>query len=243
MSGGKRDETAEREGKPGSSLPELVVSIGKVLRRAAGLPSQENPLIAGSDEAHLPQLDRVSADVYLASRATEWHNPRAVEDELGAIRRELKRLKNRIAALDENTIRQINDTEGVDIDGVRFTAEFLLFTPVEERTVPVTLAAMERLEVAIVQVIEQTIDAGNQLPATGRIPNLAARNVAYLVAKYLRDVTGKTPALWTGATPSGPFEMALTEIFEILDVESGLQRPGEWAIKELTSKPSENSVF
>ena len=239
MSGGNRDETAAQEEGPSSSSWALLVSIGHVLRRAAGLPSRANPLFGGSDEAHLPQLNLVSVDVLLASRATEWHNPRAVEDELGAIRRDLRGLANRIASLDENTLRYINDTESIDIDGVRYTAEFHLHIPVENRMVPVALSAMERLEMAIVQVIEQTIDAGDQLPATGRIPNLAARKVAYFVAKYLHDVTGSPPALRTGANPSGPFARALREIFEILDIEAGIQRPGEYAI----SKLSENSDF
>jgi len=240
MSAENEMKQQNEKGSPAEDyLVSLLVSIGQVLRRAAGLPSQENPLITSSDEAHLPQLNLVLVDVWRASRATKWHNPRAVEDELGAIRRDLRGLANRIASLDENTLRYINDTESIDIDGVRFPAGFYRFIPVEERMVPVALSAMERLEMAIVQVIEQTIDAGDQLPATGRIPNLAARKVAYLVAKYLHDVTGSPPALWTGADPSGPFACVLREIFEILGIKAGIQRPGEYAI----SKLSENSEF
>ena len=120
--------------------------------------------------------------------------------------------------------------------------------PPEQRAIPAALSAIEQLEAAIFKVIEQTIEEGDKLPNTGRIPNYAARKVAFLVALYLYDTTGKAetgsiPALRTGSKPSGPFARALTEIFEILNIRSGIQRPGEWAISELTSKLSENSEF
>jgi len=60
-----------------------------------------------------------------------------------------------------------------------------------------------------------------------------------LVAELVEDVTGSPPALWTGSNPSGPFARALQEIFKIMNIEAGIQRPGEYAI----SKLSENSEF
>ena len=105
------------------------------------------------------------------------------------------------------------------------------------------LASLERFDAAIVERIELAIKLSDQLPETGRIPNYTARQVAYEVARYLQNVTGNIPALWTGSKPSGSFANALMKIFEILDIKSGIQRPGEWAIGRLTSKLSENSNF
>ncbi len=261
---------------------EIGLPIGQALQRAAGpsasglLLCRENPWLADSGGAHPPILDIAIRDIFRAGDLfiEVFHNPRAVEAKLEAVRRDIKRLRNRIASLGEN-IQIFIDLNGDPgpitelnlsaVDEAEAQAELealesvpiadrepfaisrarsrLYFVPHEEHTVPVALAAMVKLDAAIVLTLEEAIEAGEKLPATGRIPNVTARDLAYVVARYLRDVTGDIPGLTTKPVVTGPFALALQDIFEILDIKADIQRAGEWAISELTSKLSENSEF
>jgi len=254
---------------------ETGVSLGQALQRAAGLPasgpllSRENPWLADSGGAHPPILDTAIKEILGASSPIpNWRNPRAVEAELEAVRRDIKRLRNRIASLEEHT-----DYYGVDVNvyidlngdpgpgteriideaaqaewdaladddkTARAMADFY-FVPPEEYTISVALSAMAKLDAAIVQTIEEAIEASAKMSETSKNPKYARWHVAYVVARYLYDVTGDIPGLTTSPTVTGPFALALQEIFEILDLPKSVQRPGEYAKLKLTSELSENS--
>lgn len=207
---------------------EESISIGQALQRAAGLPAsgpllcRENPWLAGSGGAHPPILDTAITKIINASSPIpNWRNPRSAEAELEAVRRDIKRLRNRIASLEEYTDYygfNLNDyidlngdpgpmTERIvdeaaqaewdalaDDDKTASAMAGFYFVPHEEYTVPVALSAMAKLDAAIVLTIEEAIEASAKLQKTGRIPNVAARDVAYVVAEYVRDVTGKLPS-------------------------------------------------
>ncbi len=254
----------EKEGR--TAWDELGLSLGQALQRAAGFPAsgtllcRENTWFADSGGAHPPILDTAIKKIFHASWLfNDWHNPRAVEAELEEVCRNIKRLKNSIASLSgytevfidlngvpgpwtERIIDEVAQAEWdalADDDKTAIARADFYFVPYEDYTVPVALAALAKLDAAIVLTIEEAIEASAQLPKTGRIPNVVARDVAYVVARYLRDVTGDIPGLTTKPVVTGPFALALQEIFEILDIKAGVQRPGEYAI----SKLSENSEF
>ena len=106
------------EKKRRSGWGETGLSIGQVLQRAAGLPAsgpllcRENPWLADSGGAHPPILDTAINEILSASSPfPNWRNPRAVEAELEAVRRDIERLRNRIGSLEEHT-----DHYGIDLN-------------------------------------------------------------------------------------------------------------------------------
>ena len=247
----KRDETAEEEEKARLGLEARKRSIGHALRRAAGLPDEEDPFVKRSDEADLIDLNEVVAALWGETAPQMGRNPRAVEAELEAVRRDIKRLKKSIASLGSDTrhfIASCESPEGDALNSARMSGDFDRIVsahrawqarPREQRTISAAILAMDQLDAAIVPLIEQAIEASARLPKTGRIPNYHARNVAYLIALYVECVTGSPPGLWTGSEPSGPFARALQETFEALDIKASIQRPGEYA----TAKLSEDLEF
>jgi len=228
-------------------------SIARALRDAAGLPDLDNPFTERSDEAHLPYVGEFVELIWGHSPPHMGPNPRALEAEAEAVRSDINRLKKRLALLDReivNFIRTRESSEGEELYLAAQTGNFdrILSAhkawkaqPREQRILHAVFTELNRLEAVIVSLIEEAIEADAQLPKTGRIPNIHARNVAVVVAVYVEEVTGEIPGLTTSPMVTGPFALALTEIFKILGIKGGVQRPGEWAISELTSKLSKNS--
>jgi len=224
-------------------------SICQVLLRAAGLPDEKDPISDHLDFASMTVLEFTVGLIMFQSYGRTWPNPRIVEDKLEAIRRDIKKIERRIKSLDDGTQSKINragDPQQIEIEAAKLSGDFsrilhaskaTVVEPYEQWTIPAARSALARLDAGIKRTIEQTIEAGEHLPATGRIPNYSARTVACRVAEYLRDATGKTPTLWKGDEPSGPFALALREIFKILDIKAGVQRPGEYAISKLSENP------
>lgn len=246
--------------------PEECISIGQALQRAAGLPGsgpllcRENPWLAGSGGAHPPILDTAIKKILNASSPMpNWRNPRAVETELEAVRRDIKRLRNRIASLEEYTdiigfnLKGYIDLNGdpgpmterifdeaaqaewdalADDDKTASAMAGFYFVPYKECTVPVALAALAKLDAAIVLTIEEAIEASAKLPETGRIPNVVAKDVAYVVAEYVRDVTGELPGPRLRYSGSD-FERTLTEIFELLEIKADAQAPAKAVLLKL----------
>ncbi len=243
-------------------IEEWVLPTGHALRRAAGLSDQENPFITYSDEAHLPVLGDVVCRVMLATLPPQWHNPRTAKTKLEKVRKDIKVLKNRITAIDLCTQIAINNAgsphmqeylaakqqsinapsrETFDRAHAAFDAAY--GGPPDELAVPTMLALLEQFETAIVSTIEQIIKEGESLKEKGRIWNHEKNAIALIVAQYLHAVTGDIPGLTIRPVVAGPFALALQDIFEILGLPKVVQRPGEYAISELTSKLSTKSYI
>lgn len=247
---------------------ETGVYIGRALQRAAGFPAsgplicRENPWDADSGGAHPPILDTAIREIFRAGDTFyELLSPQVAEPKLEKVRKDIKRLKNSIASLGEyieafidlngdpgpGTERIIDEEAQAEWDALAdddktacAMADFY-FVPPEEYTISVALSAMAKLDAAIVQTIEEAIEASAKMSETSKNPKYARWHVAYVVARYLYDVTGDIPGLTTSPTVTGPFALALQEIFEILDLPKSVQRPGEYAKLKLTSELSENS--
>jgi hypothetical protein len=111
--------------------------------------------------------------------------------------------------------------------------------PREAWACPRAEAALEALEAACVPAIERTIEAGAALGSgrRGRRPNWAARSVALVVARYIRDVTGEPPSVWReGGRLGGAYGRALDEIFDAVGLGGDTYRAAEWAITELEGR-------
>lgn len=227
--------------------------IGRILRRSAGLPEEEDSFVERWDEVHLPNLRLVVSYIVIARHGPAWANPRTVEDALEEIRNDIKHLKKSIALLDGYTRGAINragdpgreEYEAAnlsgDIDRMVSASNAREAVPREQWTVPAALAALRQLEAAIVPVIERVIKADARMKETGRIPRYVKPNIAYIVARYLYDVTEEIPGLTTSPKVTGPFGLALQEIFDLLSLPKGVGNPGKIARLRLTSELPENS--
>jgi hypothetical protein len=90
------------------------------------------------------------------------------------------------------------------------------------------------IETSITLTINKVQDALEERENMGQLRTYAAQTVALGVAKYIYQVTQDIPGFWSGESPSGPYAMAVLEIFDLLGIPSGsLQRAGEYAIGEL----------
>lgn len=245
---------------------ELYLQIGHALRRAAGLPPLDDPIneIARPDELHLPWLGFFIGGISRGQFPTPDHvkRPRKVAQELTAIRHKLRDLQQRMAVLDDTTTVALNWAGSMgnraykkalesansheDLPPVLDPRDYLPREQYDGWDVQAALDTMARLEVAATEVEEQlTADAISEVAekpsgsSAGRKPNLNKRNVAVLVAQYIRAVTGNAPAFWKSDQPSGPFAKALAEIFNLLHLPSGIDRAAEQAIEATKGNPRE----
>lgn len=70
-----------------------------------------------------------------------------------------------------------------------------------------------------------------------RPPDYYARAISLRLAKLYAQKTGQYPTLGTSGETSDPstgFSRALREIFDLLDISTGVRSPAEWAIGQLT---------
>ncbi len=231
------------------------LSIGHVLRRAAGLPDEEDPFIKRSDEAHLPNVEWVFRLILGEFDSGGMIKKFGVEKaEVEKIHRDLKKLVKRIASLDLSTQSGINlvgfmkderlmdkEISDEDDDLMMALGKAALEVPPQARLIPAALLAMERLDTVIVHMIKRRIEIAAELNEKTKPLNRQKNEIALVVALYLEDVTGDIPGLTTRPVVTGPFALALQEIFEILGLPKGVQHPGDYAISELTSYLSKNS--
>jgi hypothetical protein len=264
---GEKDPTKDEPLTAREEYWEVILSICNALRRAAGLPEGENARLeeeklqddisneTNFNDAYFFAMHfnvlHVAYRIKYAGRGPIWPNPRSVEAELEEIRRDLKGLKNRITSLGvyiQSGINREGNPTVIERRAARLSGDYSRMRsarrtrpmPHDQQTLPALLSAMDQFEVGIVKVIEEANKEGDQLPQTGRIPSYAARDVAYEVAKYLQYVTGNIPGLTTSPKVTGPFALALQEIFDFLGLPDGVQKPGNYAKLKLTSELSEN---
>lgn len=197
----------------------------------------------------------MASHVLIASLGPTWERPSRVEAELEELRVMIRTLRLRLGSLtpslrtalnqeaDPQFVRQreLSRSAIADEDQISELRDLLNNpTPKDQWVIIATERELERLEAACVPAIERTIRAGEVLEPSGdrggRPPNWRARHVAYVIASYLMEATGRAPSLWTGQTPTGSFAMALTEIFKVLGIRSDIRRAGEWALSKLPSQ-------
>jgi hypothetical protein len=100
------------------------------------------------------------------------------------------------------------------------------------------IGEMDLLEEATRSTIRLTEALTREREDMGQTRTYAAKRVALEVAKYMYQVTGNIPGLWTGENPSGPYAKAVLEIFDLLGIPPGsLQRAGEYATAKLKGNP------
>jgi len=233
-----------------SQLDALMLSISNALRRAVGFPEKDDPYIVYSDEPRPRHLRESVCRVLIAAHAPAWSNPRAVEAELWEIYHGIDDLMYRISSLDDYShiiINAVGCLEPNDFETAKLSGDIYRMISAlggmsdNEDTVLAALSAMTKLQDAIHPTIVRAILAGTRVKKTGSIPRHSKRDVALVVAQFMHEVTGNIPGLTTRPVVTGPFALALQEMFEILNLPKGVQRPGKWAISELTSKPSKYS--
>ncbi len=242
---------------------EMAVLIGHALRRAAGLPDEDDPFIERRDETHLPGISLVASHIIVASygKAPVVRTPKAMAKTLKDIRKKSQYLRAQIAQIDGETRSTINRAgsaehaalkdlpEDASEDEILRAGRAVGTVPREQWTVPAVLIAMDRLEDALTSVIGYATDLDARSPdpkspkkRRTKPPNYAKQGVAMVVWQYLKDATGDAPKLWPDDAPSEPwnrgessepFAVALREIFKILGFKPGIQAAGDYATSKL----------
>ena len=242
---------------------EMAVAIGHALRRAAGLPEEENPFIeVWPDDEGLPDLSLVASHIIVVSygKAPVVRTPKAIANTLKDIRKKLRYIRAQIAAIDGETRSAINRAgsaehtalkdlpEDASEDEILRAVRAVGTLPHEQWTVPAVLTAMKTLEDALNSVIGHATDLGarpldpeSPKKRRTRPPNYAKQSVAMIIEQYLKDATGDAPKVWPLDAPakwkrgesSEPYAVALKEIFEILGFETGIEAAGNFATSKL----------
>ena len=225
--------------------------IACILRRAAGLPYSDTPA-SGWREDGTPEIFLIVCTIVeSAAVGPKWDRPESISDELYKLRYSFRDLKRQLLSIDKQAINIINTHSDplwqqlvYKINRNAYSSEELdlldkeiqekLDSPDHQTPIEVALEQMDRIEEGLTRTLEEVEEHARDRKDMGQPRTYAAKQVAFGVARYMYQVNGKIPGLWTGDHPSGPYANAVLEIFDILKIPSrSFQRAGEYAIKKL----------
>ena len=191
-------------------------------------------------------------EAWLASHGPAWAKPVEAEHELEALRRAVRALRVQLAALHSRSRTLLNQEAdhrfkrseallAVAIQDEASMNEMLELmmnpTPKAEWATVAVERELARLEAACVPVIERVIKAGSHIRAgeRQRPANWRERSVAFVIARYFSDVTGRPPGKTRAPDGlGGPYGRALGVAFDALGLpRASMWRAGSWALTKI----------
>ncbi len=232
-------------GLPDFEMPaEADVKLARILRRAAGLDDLPDPLERKPDG--MPRVYHyVTLILSNIPEPVDYRKfPRPVARELEKLQLDLGDIRRRIEKIDTDSkswlnrfgsqnYREFKENSSTD-DGNRkkYIWDDLCEEPLETWTVPAAVAAIQRLERAMPAVIMHANFIADRTPASGKKKNMKARRIAFVVARYVREVTGDLPGPRLRYSGSD-FERTLDEIFELFEINADAQAPARAVLLKL----------
>lgn len=177
-----------------------------------------------------------------------WKRPREIEDEIDGIRSDIRRLRQRIEALDgyAMSLARIEADRGeqeaalqaiIDAGNDRELIADALSKlrehgqrPQEQWVDRAALRHLEALEAALVYPAERAIS--RTMDGSGRPRNLDAYEVALAAAVAFQNLTGTRPGYWNGGRGT-PFSRLVEALFADIGIDAHPRKPIEWAMTKL----------
>lgn len=202
------------------------------------------------DHATAQKITRHAMRIFSAASPDHWEKPSSIETEIDGILRDVRKLRQRIVALDgrakalarqhaeRDEAQEITDAiiaASGDKDKIleavqRFDA--LSKRPKTEWVDYAALRHLDALDDALRKPVELAIAASP--PGAGRRPNRRAYRIALAAAKVFRDLSGTEPTFWNGG--STPFSRMLERIYAAAGIKADIRKPIEAAMHELKPK-------
>ena len=206
--------------------------------------------LASCDQSTAQEINRQVVAIFRSAMPLAWENPGRIEAEIDGIIRDLRKLRQRIVALDgyaksmarkhaereteqeihDAIVASAGDTERM-AEAVRKFDEFSR-RPKELWVDIAALSHLEALEKALTKPAELAIAA---TPAgAGRRPNRRAYRVALAAAHAFSALTGTNPTFWNGGET--PFSRMVADIYRCEGIKADLRKPIEAAMHELSGR-------
>lgn len=206
--------------------------------------------LASCDQEKTQEITRHAVAIFGSAIPLAWEKPNRIEAEIDGIIRDIRKLRQRIGALDgyakalarkhaeRETEQEINDiivaSAGDRVKMAEAVRQFDEFCrhPKELWVDIAALSHLEALEQALTKPAEVAIAATP--PGAGRRPNRRAYRVAFEAARAFQDLTGTNPTFWNrGETP---FSRMVADIYRCSGIKADLRKPIEAAMHELSGR-------
>lgn len=205
--------------------------------------------LASCDQPTAQEINRQAFSIFSSAIPLAWKNPGKIETEIDGIIRDIRKLRQRIVALDDyaktlarkhaerETEREIHDAIFASAgDPVKMAEAVRQFDEFSRRPKElwVDLAALSHLD-ALEQALSKPAEVAIAVtpPGAGRRPNRRAYRVAHVAARVFKDLTGTQPTFWNGGET--PFSRMVAKIYRCAGIKAGLRKPIEAAMHELSS--------
>ncbi|KPQ05467.1 MAG: Biogenesis of lysosome-related organelles complex-1 subunit 2 [Rhodobacteraceae bacterium HLUCCA12] len=200
------------------------------------------------DQPTAQEINRQAFAIFGSALPLAWENPSKIETEIDGIIRDIRKLRQRIIALDgyakslarkhavrekeqeilDSIVASAGDSEKM-AEAVRQFDEFSK-RPKELWVDIAALSHLDALEQALTGPAEVAIAATP--PGAGRRPNRRAYRVALVAARVFQDLTGTNPTFWNGGET--PFSRMVAKIYRCAGIKADLRKPIEAAMHELS---------
>jgi hypothetical protein len=203
--------------------------------------------LAECDHVTALKIGHHALEIYLSTRPVAWESPSNIENEIDGIIRDIRRLRQRIMALDGYAMslarryaerdkeQEINDAIVASIGDAEKMAEAIeRFDEFSRRPMGLwvdkaAIAHLDALEQALTEPARIAIAA---VPVgAGRRPNRVAYRVALTAAVAFRDLTDTDPTFWNGGET--PFSRMVADIYKCAGIKADLRKPIEAAMHKL----------
>lgn len=204
--------------------------------------------LAVCDQSTCQEINRQAYEIFRSTSPSAWQNPSKIESEIDGIIRDIRKLRQRLIALENYAKSQARrhaekQTEQEILDAITASAgdtiklaeairqfDELSSKPKELWVDFAALAHLEALEKALSRPAEMAIAANP--PGAGRRPNRRAYRIAFAAARAFRDLTGKSPTFWNGGQT--PYSRMVADIYRCAGIKADLRKPIEAAMHELS---------
>lgn len=202
------------------------------------------------DQPTAQEINRQAFAIFGSAMPLAWENPSKIETEIDGIIRDIRKLRQRIVALDgyakalarkhaeRETEREIHDAIVASAgDPEKMTEALRQFDEFSRRPKELwvdfaALSHLDALEQALTKPAEVAIAAAP--PGAGRRPNRRAYRVALAAARAFHDLTGTNPTFWNGGET--PFSRMVADIYRCAGIKADLRKPIEAAMRELSGR-------
>ncbi|MCP1335156.1 hypothetical protein [Futiania mangrovi] len=201
--------------------------IERILRKAVGLPESTN----SGDKFERLRIAVARIDI-ASSRYGKFPNPKETQSQIRELIDGMQSTIKMLSAMDSEVIISCDARDpfkGQHWAGLTGTTSIMLI----------------RME-TILKEISERVDAQVDIQFSGRNrpPNLRARFIAFELAQYLKDETGKMPGFTWNAEKGvayGQYGKTLHQLFHHLDVQADLRAPAKWALEHLRKQETSDT--